>query len=251
MTTAFLIICSSSVMRFSTRPWVFLASSYSLFSDRSPWLRASLISSASSLRRTVFRYSSSSCIAFRPAADILISCAIWKSPYLFFGVRQSVIKHKTAHECHFDLFIIIASRGLVNKNCRPAGQKGRKKAPPTEGSADRAWKMSYSTSPSRLRRATARVAAPSVCFAFARILLAAAPTAPPCFRHWRRSSLLPLPRGGLGMSGRDGFVRRQPGAVLIGRLNLHQTRPGCPASWPVRPRRGPASQAGSRSGRTR
>ena len=52
--------------------------------------------------------------------------------------------------------------------------------------------MSYSTSPSRLRRATARVAAPSVCFAFARILLAAAPTAPPCFRHWRRSSPLLL-----------------------------------------------------------
>ena len=37
-----------------------------------------------------------------------------------------------------------------------------------------------------------RVAAPSVCFAVARILLAAAPTAPPCFRHWRRSSPLPL-----------------------------------------------------------
>ena len=36
----------------------------------------------------------------------------------------------------------------------------------------------------------ARVAAPSVCFAAARILLAAAPTAPPCFRHWRRSSPL-------------------------------------------------------------
>ena len=51
--------------------------------------------------------------------------------------------HKTAHECHFDLFIIIASCGLVNKNCRSAGQKGHKKAPPTEGSADRAWKMSY------------------------------------------------------------------------------------------------------------
>ena len=37
----------------------------------------------------------------------------------------------------------------------------------------------------------ARVAAPSVCFAAACILLAAAPTATPCFRHWRRSSLLP------------------------------------------------------------
>ena len=40
----------------------------------------------------------------------------------------------------------------------------------------------------------ARVAAPSVCYAVACILLAAAPTAPPCFRRWRRSSLL-LPRG--------------------------------------------------------
>ena len=41
---------------------------------------------------------------------------------------------------------------------------------------------------------TARVAAPNICFALARILLAAAPTATPCFRHWRRSSLL-LPKG--------------------------------------------------------
>ena len=55
------------------------------------------------------------------------------------------------------------------------------------------WERS-STSPSLLRNATARVAAPSVCFAAARILLAAAPTAPPCFRHWRRSSPL-LPKG--------------------------------------------------------
>ena len=39
---------------------------------------------------------------------------------------------------------------------------------------------------------TARVAAPSVCFAIACILLAAAPTAPPCFRRWRWSSPLPL-----------------------------------------------------------
>ena len=49
-------------------------------------------------------------------------------------------------------------------------------------------------SPSLLRNATARVAAPSVCFAVACILLAAAPTAPPCFRRWRRSSPL-LPKG--------------------------------------------------------
>ena len=45
------------------------------------------------------------------------------------------------------------------------------------------------TSQSRFVR-QGRVAAPSVCFAAARILLAAAPTAPPCFRHWRRSSPL-------------------------------------------------------------
>ena len=49
---------------------------------------------------------------------------------------------------------------------------------------------------------TARVAAPSVCFAVARILLAAAPTAPPCFRRWRRSSPLLLTRGGFGMSAK-------------------------------------------------
>ena len=49
------------------------------------------------------------------------------------------------------------------------------------------------TSQSRFAR-QGRVAAPSVCFAVARILLAAAPTAPPCFRHWRRSS--PLPQRG-------------------------------------------------------
>lgn len=36
-----------------------------------------------------------------------------------------------------------------------------------------------------------RVAALSVCFALACILLAAAPTISPCFRHWRRSKLLP------------------------------------------------------------
>ena len=61
-------------------------------------------------------------------------------------------------------------------------------------------------SPSRLRRATARVAAPSVCFGpwcGPRILLAAAPTAPPCFRRWRRSSPL-LPKGE-ALAGRATF----------------------------------------------
>ena len=47
-----------------------------------------------------------------------------------------------------------------------------------------------------------RVAAPSICFGpwcGPRILLAAAPTATPCFRRWRRSSLLLLSRGGFGI----------------------------------------------------
>ena len=55
------------------------------------------------------------------------------------------------------------------------------------------WSASL-PSQSSLCDATARVAAPSVCYAVAYILLAAAPTAPPCFRHWRRSS--PLPQRG-------------------------------------------------------
>ena len=58
-----------------------------------------------------------------------------------------------------------------------------------------------------LRDATARVAAPSVCFAAARILLAAAPTAPPCFRHWRRSS--PLPLVGEPLAKRESFAECQ------------------------------------------
>ena len=66
-----------------------------------------------------------------------------------------------------------------------------------------------------LRIATARVAAPSVCFAVACILLAAAPTAPPCFRHWRRSSPLLLPRGGLGIP--QSFAS-SPEAPLLGEL---------------------------------
>ena len=50
-----------------------------------------------------------------------------------------------------------------------------------------------------------RVAAPSVYFgpwAGLISLLAAAPTAPPCFRRWRRSSPLLLTRGGFGMSAK-------------------------------------------------
>ena len=52
-----------------------------------------------------------------------------------------------------------------------------------------------------------RVAAPSVCCAAARIPLAAAPTAPPCFRRWRRSS--PLPIVGEPLAKRPSFTKCQ------------------------------------------
>ena len=56
-----------------------------------------------------------------------------------------------------------------------------------------------------------RVAAPSVCFAVACILLAAAPTVTPCFRRWRRSSPLLLTRGGIGIPRKvNGFARGSP-----------------------------------------
>ena len=64
---------------------------------------------------------------------------------------------------------------------------------PRAGLSYRGKALLRTTSQSRFAR-QGRVAAPSVCFAAARILLAAAPTAPPCFRHWRRSS--PLPQRG-------------------------------------------------------
>ena len=54
------------------------------------------------------------------------------------------------------------------------------------------WGRFSFVQPLSLLRRQGRVAAPSVCFAVACILLAAAPTAPPCFRRWRRSSPLPL-----------------------------------------------------------
>ena len=86
-----------------------------------------------------------------------------------------------------------------------------------------------STSPSLLRNATARVAAPSVCFAAARILLAAAPTAPPCFRHWRRSSPLLLPRGGFGSPRKvNGFARGSPTRGAVERSETERLYEGEP-----------------------
>ena len=66
-----------------------------------------------------------------------------------------------------------------------------------------------------------RVAAPSVHIVQStRVLLAAAPTTPPCFRHWRRSSSLPS-RGGLGKEAELFAMPRAPllaGAVAARRL---------------------------------
>ena len=65
-----------------------------------------------------------------------------------------------------------------------------------------------------------RVAAPSVHIVQStRVLLAAAPTTPPCFRHWRRSSLLPS-RGGLGKEVR---LYEMPRAPLLGGLSPQVT----------------------------
>ena len=65
-----------------------------------------------------------------------------------------------------------------------------------------------------------RVAAPSVHIVQStRVLLAAAPTTPPCFRHWRRSSLLPT-RGGLGKEVR---LCEMPRAPLLGGLSPQAT----------------------------
>ena len=72
-----------------------------------------------------------------------------------------------------------------------------------------------------------RVAAPSVHIVQStRVLLAAAPTTPPCFRHWRRSSLLPT-RGGLGKEVR---LYEMPRAPLLGGLSPQVTGGFSPSS---------------------
>ena len=121
------------------------------------------------------------------------------------------------------------------------------------------------TSQSRFAR-QGRVAAPSVCFAAARILLAAAPTAPPCFRHWRRSSPLPLvgeplakpftlrglPKPPLGRGGgsASALTERLSPAVAHGQalssynlsVSLRSPRPGCGSQRLLRCRSHPAGR---------
>ena len=90
----------------------------------------------------------------------------------------------------------------------------------------------------KLAAALRRVAAPSVCFAVACILLAAAPTAPPCFRHWRRSSLLPLV--GEPLAKRHSFTECQSlpsvGEVALrsndGEVNFPPKTPAAPSPSP-------------------
>ncbi len=81
-----------------------------------------------------------------------------------------------------------------------------------------------------------RVAAPSVHIVQStRVLLAAAPTTPPCFRHWRRSSLLPT-RGGLGKEVR---LCEMPRAPLLGGLSPQVTGGLPPAAAAGKPHRHP------------
>ena len=140
------------------------------------------------------------------------------------GCRPVLSLYPTHRFCQYLLLIFITftnsflfNRAFSTNSRRPLSQR----LP--------LWGRS-STSPSLLRNATARVAAPSVCFAAARILLAAAPTAPPCFRHWRRSSPLLLPRGGFGSPRKvNGFARGSPTRGAVERSEterLYEGEPG-------------------------
>ena len=144
------------------------------------------------------------------------------------GCRPVLSLYPTHRFCQYLLLIFITftnsflfNRAFSTNSRRPLSHAAGVTAPPEGEELNLSVIASQchcpgSTSPSLLRNATARVAAPSVCFAAARILLAAAPTAPPCFRHWRRSSPLLLPRGGFGSPRKvNGFARGSPtrGAV--------------------------------------
>ena len=118
------------------------------------------------------------------------------------GCRPVLSLYPTHHFCQYLLRIFITftnsslfTRAFSTNSRRPLSHAAGVTAPGcalSGASRQLPQRGRSSTSPSLLRNATARVAAPSVCFAAARILLAAAPTAPPCFRHWRRSSPLLL-----------------------------------------------------------
>ena len=80
-----------------------------------------------------------------------------------------------------------------------------------EGGGERGRRRGFEPLSRGLCRDSVRVAAPSGHFAAAHALLAAAPTTPPCFRHWRRSSLLP----GRGAFGKEAGLSAMPRAPLL------------------------------------
>ena len=125
------------------------------------------------------------------------------------GCRPVLSLYPTHRFCQYLLliFITFTNSFLFNRAFSTNSRRPLRQRLPLWGRS--------STSPSRLRRATARVAAPSVCFAAARILLAAAPTAPPCFRHWRRSSPLLLPRGGFGRAHRSLYLFGELYVIMV------------------------------------
>ena len=143
------------------------------------------------------------------------------------GCRPVLSLYPTHRFCQYLLLIFITftnsflfNRAFSTNSRRPLSRACARQLPQRGRS---------STSPSLLRNATARVAAPSVCFAAARILLAAAPTAPPCFRHWRRSSPLLLPRGGLGSPRKvNGFARGSPTRGAVERSETERLYEGEP-----------------------
>ena len=146
------------------------------------------------------------------------------------GCRPVLSLYPTHCFCQYLLRIFITftnsslfTRAFSTNSRRPLSQRlplwGRSSTSP---SALTRCHCPGSTSPSLLRNATARVAAPSVCFAAARILLAAAPTAPPCFRHWRRSSPL-LPKGE-ALAGRKAQKIPHGGRNSLGDFSLPEMK---------------------------
>ena len=110
-------------------------------------------------------------------------------------LRQQVYGHLHGAVAHHDAAVVF---GGVIKSKRP-----RKKS---RGRFCIIGRLSF-VQPLSLLRRQGRVAAPSVCCAAACILLAAAPTATPCFRRWRRSS--PLPLVGEPLAKRRSFTKCQ------------------------------------------
>ena len=143
------------------------------------------------------------------------------------GCRPVLSLYPTHRFCQYLLliFITFTNSFLFNRAFSTNSRRALSQRLPLWGRS--------STSPSLLRNATARVAAPSVCFAVARILLAAAPTAPPCFRRWRRSSPLLLPRGGFGRPHRFLYLFGELYVIMVLRFTPRISRERRWTRWPI------------------